>query len=220
MIESKYRIFLESFMIAVIIFVAGFSLGFFVETFRTQKLINNYTEYEVQALDLKLQNYYYQIMDKSSCDAAIEQNFKFADDLYTNGLALGKAEETNQITNRLLSEKKRYVLLKTELWLNTVLLKNKCEAKFDTIVYIYSGDPANSAKVAEQKVISNILKDIKEEKGNKVVLLPIAGDLKLQAVELQKRVYNITSLPSLIINEQIVLEGYRSAREIKSYLKN
>jgi len=52
-----------------------------------------------------------------------------------------------------------------------------------------------------------------------MILLPIAGDLDLNAVELQMRVYNVTSLPSLVINEEIVLEGFHTIEEIKSLAK-
>ncbi|MEK6836199.1 MAG: hypothetical protein AABX94_00875 [Nanoarchaeota archaeon] len=217
--NSRFRIFLESAIISMLILIIGFSFGLYVESNRNDKIIENYKNYEIQALDLKLQNYYYQIMDSSSCKQAIEQNFQFAEDIYLTGLELEKFEELNQITDELLREKKRYSLLKTELWLNTLLLKKKCDASFDTIAYLYAGDTTNSRIVAEQKIISNVLKDLKKEKGNLLVLLPVAGDLGLNAVELQKRVHNVTRLPVIIINEEIVLEGFNSIDEIKKYLR-
>ncbi len=217
--KTKSRIFLESLVITILILIIGFYIGMSIETYRTNKIVTYYKDYEIQALDLKLQNYYFQIMDESSCKQAIEQNFIFADDIYTQGLVLEKYEEANQISDDLFREKKRYVLLKTELWLNSLLLKQKCSNPFDTIVYFYSGDPKNSAQVAQQKILSNVLKTVKEDKGNTVVLLPIAGDLKLKAVDLQMKVYNIKTLPSVLINEKTILEGFHTEDEIKSYLK-
>ena len=227
MINSKYKVFIESIAITVVILMIGLSLGLYIESHRTKKIVDSYKDFEVEALDLKLQNYYYQIMGESSCKYAIEQNFQFADDLYTRGLELERSEESNQITDNLLREKKKYVLLKTELWLNSILLKKKCKDPFDTVVYLYSSDPSNNIKVAQQKVLSNILKTVKENKGDKIILLPIAGDLKkgddksqmLGAVNLQIKMYNITYLPSIIINEEKVLEGYHDIKEIESYLR-
>ena len=216
--EGKRGIFVESLILTLIIFVVGFSIGFFVENHRTDKIIKDYKEYEVEALDLKLQNYYYQIMNKQACDSAIKQNFVFADKLYSKGLVLEKYEEANQISDELTLEKKRYVLLKTELWLNTLLLKEKCVANFSTVVYFYSADPGNSAKVAEQKVISNVLKTVKENKGNEIVLLPIAGDMKLDAVTLQMNVYGVEKLPSILIDEHTIIEGFSSVEEIERAL--
>jgi len=218
-INNRFRIFVESLLVTSVIFIVGFSMGFYVESYRLSKVLENYRENEINSLDLRLQNYYFQIIEKSDCDLATEQNFIFADKLYEEGLELERFEEANQITDQLKTEKKRYVLLKTELWLNTILLKEKCESKVNTIVYIYTNDPKNNIKVSEQKVISNVLKEVKEKEGNKVILLPIAGDLKLDIVDLQLRKYNITYLPSIIINEKTVLEGFHSPDEIEKYLK-
>ena len=226
---GKPKVFAESLIITFFVLTIGFSWGFYFENFRTNKIIDSYKDYEVEALDLKLQNYYYQIMDQTSCEEAMAQNFIFADDLYNRGLELERFEEANQISDDLTREKKRYVLLKTELWLNSILLKEKCDEPFDTVVYFYSGDPANSAKVAEQKIISNVLKTVKENKGNKIILLPIAGDLKLRdkdedsrlgIVDLQMRAHDITTLPSILINEETLLEEFHTVEEIESYLKN
>ena len=217
-INFKQNVFIESLILTAIIFIVGFSIGYYVENFRTDKIVQDYKQYEVEALDLKLQNYYYQIMSKSSCEEAIKQNFVFADQLYDTGLTLEKYEEANQISGALLVEKKRYVLLKTELWLNSLLLKAKCNAQFDTVVYFYSSDPSNSAKVAQQKIISNVLKTVKENHGNKMILLPIAGDLNLNSVKLQMNVYNVTNLPSILIDEDIVLEGFSTSEDVEKYL--
>jgi len=211
------------------IVIIGFSIGMYFEYNRSNSIIEQYKNYEVQSLDLTLQNYYYQTMDETSCQAAIKQNFIFADDIYAKGLLLEKYEEANQISSDLLLEKKRYVLLKTELWLNSILLKKKCNQPFDTVVYFYSADPSDVVSVAQQKIISNVLKTVKENEGNKIVLLPIAGDMQigdnsndppLGIVAMQERVYNVTKFPSILINEKILLEGFHTQEEIQSYLNN
>ena len=84
--SSKYRVFLESFLFTLVVFAIGFSLGYYVENSRNAAIEYNYQDNEIKALDLKLQNYYYQIMDESACEFAIEQNFVFADRIYNEGL--------------------------------------------------------------------------------------------------------------------------------------
>lgn len=192
-------------------------MGFLVEYGRTNKIVEYYREFEVDALDITLQNYYYQSMDESTCKETIKQNFIFADEIYNKGLLLEKYEDANELSDAILLEKKKYVLLKTELWLNSVLLKQKCEQPFHTLVYLYS-QTDDLIKEAEQNSIADILRKIKEEKGNEIILLPIAGDLDLDIINLQKRIYNITYLPSIIIDEKIVLKGYQKEEEIKKYL--
>ncbi len=157
-------------------------------------------------------------MDKASFEEAIKQNFIFADEIYEQGLIIQRYEDGNKLTGELLLEKKKYILLKTELWLNSILLKEKCKNPFHTVVYVYS-QSSNTLKDAEQTAISKTLKEIKEELGNEIVLIPIAGDLGLGAVDLQLRIYNVTYLPSLIIDEEYIIEGFKEKEEIKKYLK-
>jgi hypothetical protein len=217
---EKPKVFMESLIITLLILMIGFSWGFYFENFRTSKVAESYKNYEIEALDLKLQNYYYQIMDRSSCEEAIEQNFIFADNLYNTGLEIEKAEEANQITEDIIREKRRHALLKTELWLNTILLKEKCDNPFDTVVYLFTHDPKSNAKVSEQKIVSNVLKSVKEEKGNKIVLIPIAGDMNLGAVDLQNRIYKVKYFPTIIINEEIILEGFQTEEDILDHLQD
>jgi hypothetical protein len=192
-------------------------MGFLIEYGRTASVINDYKSFEVSALDLRLQNYYYQIMGVASCDDAIEQNLIFADDIYEKGLLIQKYEDANKLSDDILVEKKRYVLLKTELWLNSILLKEKCGNDFHTVVYIYS-QTDDLVKEAEQDSLSDVLGKIKEEKGNKIILIPIAGDIGLDIVDLQVRVYGIDYLPSVIIDEKTVLKGFQSKENIEKYL--
>ena len=217
-VKSKHRVFAESLIITLLILFLGFLFGTFIESSRTSKVIENYKYFEIDALDLRLQNYYYQIMDKASCEEAIKQNFIFADEIYRQGIIIQRYEDGNKLTGNLLLEKKKYVLLKTELWLNSILLKEKCGNPFHTIVYAYS-QSSNTIKDAEQTAISKTLKGIKEELGDKIVLIPIAGDLGLGAVDMQLRIYNVTYLPSLIIDEEHIIEGFKEKEEIEKYLE-
>ena len=99
------------------------------------------------------------------------------------------------------------------------MLKEKCGEIFDTVVYIYANE-GGQIKEAEQKAISNILKELKEKRGNDIILIPLAGDLDLDIVSLQREIYNISYLPSVILNEKTVLEGYHSLEEIEQHLDN
>jgi len=216
--QTKYRAFIETLILTLLILLIGFFVGYFVESARTGNVVSAYKEFEVTALDLKLQNYYYQIMDSASCERAIAQNFIFADDIYEKGLKIEKYEQANDLSEELLLEKKKYVLLKTELWLNSILLKKKCEKPFNTVVYVYSQE-GDVLKKAEQDALSGILSKLKEKMGDEIILLPIAGNIGLDIVDLQLGIYGVTYLPSIIINEEQVLEGFHSVDEIEAYLK-
>ena len=217
-IQSRFNVFLEAFLMAASIFIIAFALGLYIESSRTNNIINNYKTYEIQGLDFKLQSYYFQTMTASTCDLAVKHNFEFADQVYSSAIDLERAEGANQITDDLILEKQRHTLLRTELWLNTLQLKSKCGYPFDTVVYFYYGDPRTNKAVSEQKIISNVLKEVKERFGYKMILIPIAGDFNLDSVNLQMESYNVTQLPAVLINEKTVLYGFHSAEEIESYV--
>jgi len=218
-VNSRIFLFLEVLVVALFILFIGFIVGYSVESGRLNKIVDSYKEFEVNALDLKLQDYYFQTMAVASCEKAIAQNFAFADKIYNTGLLIEKYEQSGQLLGtQILNEKKKYVLLKTELWLNSILLKNKCSASFHTIVYFYSQTPTK-AQEAEQAAIALTLKQLKDNYGNEFVLLPIAGDLGLDSVSMQMDAYNVTYLPSILIDEKKLIEGFERYEELEAYLK-
>jgi hypothetical protein len=217
-IKSKHRVFVESLILTLLILLIGFSIGFYVESSRANSIIQDYKDFEISVLDLKLQNYYYQIMDQSSCNSAIEQNLIFAEDIYSVGLNLQKYEDAGEILeSSLFNEKRRYVLLKTELWLNSILLKKKCDDSFHTVVYLYTQYPS-LIKDAEQDAISKILGSVKEDYGNDIVLIPIAADIGLDSVDMLMDIYEIDTLPTILIDEDVKLKGFKTKEEIEIYL--
>lgn len=217
-IQNRSIIFLEAFVISLAFLIIGFEIGLYVEYSRTNDIVNQYKNFEINALDLKLQDYYYQIMDSASCNQAIKENLIFADKIYNTGLELEKFEDANQLSKDLLIEKQRYSLLKTELWFNSISLKKKCNNPFHTVAYIYSNSQSTSKK-AEQEAISQVLKKLKDKYGNNIILLPIVGDMNLNVVDVQLRIYNITYIPSIIIDEKSVISGYATLEDIEKYIK-
>jgi hypothetical protein len=215
--SRKVRIFLEVFFLTFVMVVGGLLLGIIIESNRANQVIDQYKQLEVNALDLKLQNYYYEIMDKASCTQAINQNFIFADKIYNEGLIIQQYEAAEKLSDQLKLDEQRYALLKTELWINSILLKDKCNNPFHTVVYLFSQDNSPT-KSAEQAAISKTLEKIKQEKGNSIILIPIAGDLGLDSVDMQERIYNVTYLPSIVIDEKYVLPGFVPESQINQYL--
>ena len=216
-IKSKHRVFAETLVLTVLILIIGFAIGFLVESGRINDATENYQNFEVKALDLQLQRDYFGTLNESNCNQAIRENLIFADNLYNEGLLIERYEQVNQINPEVLTQKKIYVLLKTQLWLNSIKLKEQCSKASHTVVYVYTQKP-DLTKEAEQSAMSKTLKEVKDELNNTIILIPIAGDLGLNSVEMQLRTYNINYLPSIIIDEKKVLEGFHNKEEILALL--
>ena len=215
----KKRIFIDTLIISVCVLLIGFSAGFLLENYRTKLVERDYKLSEIDMLDLRLQQIYYSnFLDESSCDKAIQENLIFGDKIYLEGLKIEKYEEANQISESILLDKKKYVLLKEEFWANSVLLREKCNATFHTLIYFYSQEDSYKIK-AKQSAISLFLKEIKIEYGNKVILIPIARDLGLSSINLVISANNVTEFPSILIDEKVKLSGKNIFTETKNYLK-
>ncbi len=214
-------VFWKAAIITAIVFILGVSLGFFMESARVKTISEEYQLVEVEWADAKLQSSYFQILEPEFCDTAIKENLNFADRVYEEGLKIERYENANKLSdeNRLLYEKQRYTLFKIEFWLNSIYLKEKCDANYTNVVYFYF-DKQTLIEKPKQDALSLILKDLKDSYGQKMMLIPIPLDLNIATVNVIKTVHNITVAPTVLINEKIKLEGLHSFEEIEGAIKN
>lgn len=209
--------FWKAAVLTAVIFFAGVLLGYLIEKNRAAKIEEQFAETELEWADAKLQSLYYQMINPEWCDAAIKENINFADRVYEQGLTLEKYEEANQITKKLLFEKKKYALLKAEFWINSILLKEKCNASYKNLVYFYTDDPSLKEE-QEQDIQSVILMNLKGKYGDKMMLIPLPIDLNISIINVMKDTYDIKTAPTILINEKISLEGLQKENILEEYL--
>lgn len=209
-------VFWKAGILTAVVFILGVLLGYYLESGRLSEIEEEYKQIELQWADAKLQTLYYQTISPSLCNAAIEENLKFADRVYEEGLKLEKYEESNRLTEtKFMLDKKRYALLKVEFLLNSVSLKGKCKsANYTNLVYFYVDDPTQK-QGAEQKAISAILKELKQKYGSNLMLIPLPIDLDISVINIIKNSYNINSIPTILINEKVKLEGVKTIEELE-----
>ena len=68
-------------------------------------------------------------------------------------------------------------------------------------------------------VQSSVLTDLKDKCGDKVMLIPIPGDLDLTSISLIIDIYGIKNLPSILIDQNVVLSGLQSKENLEKYIK-
>lgn len=209
-------VFWKAGILTAVVFILGVLLGYYIESGRLSEIEEEYKQIELQWADAKLQTLYYQTLPSFLCNAAIEENLKFADRVYQEGLKLEKYEEANRLTEtKFLLDKKKYALLKVEFLLNSIFLKEKCKsANYTNLVYFYADDPTQDQGV-KQKTISLILKELKQKFGSNLMLIPLPIDLDISVINIIKKSYNINSIPTILINEEIKLEGVKTKEEIE-----
>ena len=212
-------VFWKAGFFTIVVFISGILLGYFLESYRVDEIRAEYRNIENQWADAKVQSSFYQLMKPSFCDESIKENLNFADRVYREGLKLEKYEQSNRITEEILYDKERYVLLKLEFWINSVYLKEKCQTNYTNLIYFYAQNPTLEQK-GKQDTQALILKDLKDKYGADLMLIPLPIDLNIATINILKESYNIIDVPTLLIDEKNKLDGVKSVEEIEKVIQN
>jgi len=217
MVKSQRDVFWKAAILTVVVFTAGLLMGFSFEKGRIFEIEEDYNKMRLRQIDANLQTLYYNSMiaqDSRFCEIAIDENIKFADELYAEGTKIEQYLKANKITEDLMINQKEYILFKTQFWLNAVALKRRCYADYVNVVYFYKQQPENFNVDTDQNVMSGILFEIKQEYGPDIMLIPLAVDLNISTIDIAVSQYNITKYPALLINEEKVMQGLYNKEEI------
>lgn len=215
---SQKSAFWQAFIITIIIFGVGVGFGVVLEDWRTNEIANLYQESELDLLDIKLQSEIYSL-GEFDCDKAVEENLKFADKIFEEAKKLDRYEQASRLTNDLKIQHKRYDLLRTNLLLNSIKVQEKCKEDYYEVVYFYQYEEPSYDIKAKQAVFSKILTELKEEKGYEILLIPIAGDNDITAVNILLDEYDIETLPTIMINRKDKITEIQTSEELSKYFK-
>jgi len=202
---------------SIAVFSIGIFIGFSIENVRNNFAYQTYVKSETNLLDARLQNYLLSNFPIENCDLSIQKNIEFGDRIYKEAEMLEEYEEANKISQAILLEHKKFDLLRALFWLNSIKIKEKCNSSIVNVVYFYELNDISLDKRAKQNVFSNLLYKIKQEYGSNIMLIPIAGDNNLTSVEMLIQNYDITELPTVLVNEKIKISepvGFEEFKEI------
>jgi len=205
MVNSK-NAFWQALVVTVFIFIAGLVLGFYVELSNVNKsdlLIRNA---EVDLLDQQIKMSSLTNSVNFNCEVAKNNLFKFADDIYADVVKFEEEDGQSKFTvNQRRILHKRYDLLRVNLWQDSLEIRSKCNESFHTVLYLFDYASPDVGIKSQQRVFSLVLLDLKYKHPEEVLLLPIASNLDLDSVSMIKENYNISTSPSVVIDESDVI---------------
>jgi hypothetical protein len=217
MLKSNKHVFWEALIITVFIFLLGILIGVTFEIGRTEKINSYYADSEMSLADIQLMQ---KLIDTKevSCDVLMDANVKFANRIYEEARLLSKYEDAGKITDGIKLAHKRYDLLRTLLWMNSIETNKQCEDKFSVIVYLYEYEPKDLTKKAKQEVWSKILAKLKEMQGEKIILIPIAQNANITTLDTIITNLDIKDFPVVVINNKQIISELTSAEDLIKYL--
>ena len=214
---NNKSLFLYALIATILIFNLGIFMGYMLETSRVNKINNLYLNAEIGILDQLIQKDALDLLNPD-CELLTEENIKFGDRIYQEALTIQQYENANQMNKDIQFQHKRFDLLRTLFFVNSVKIKERCSSDYTIVTYLYKYNNPLLEQDTKQKFFSNLLRDIKEEYGDKILLIPIAADNDLPSVNLMLEAYDITELPTILIDEKIKLTEVNSREEIEKYL--
>lgn len=217
LLNNRKRVFWEALFLTVVVFFFGILIGVAYESAQSSRINVDYAVSEVSLMDAFALNSMINL-NSADCKVLARANFEFADKIYSEAVLLEKYESSGKVTNEMRLIHRKYDILRTFLWINTIETIEKCGKNYSTVVYLYEYSSRDLTQKAEQTVWSKILGDLKEKEGDKVLLIPIATDSDLTSLDSLISEFNITSYPIVIIDEKYVITGLSSVEDLLKYI--
>lgn len=218
MIKRQKYIFLYALILTFVVFNIGIFFGYMLESSRVGKINKIFLEAEMELIDQRIQKDALETVGLN-CEDLINENIKFGDRIYQEAQIIGRYEEANQFNQDIIFQHKRFDLLRTLFWMNSVRIKETCNSTYNNVVYFYQYNEPSIEKRSKQRFFSTLLGQIKEKYGGEVMLIPISGDNNISSVDLLMKRYNITELPTILINEEFKINEISSKEDVEKFLR-
>ena len=212
--ENKKHVFWQAFFVTLLFFMVGLVLGVYLEQLRSDDLSMAFYNSEVSLYDSFALGKLIDV-NVTSCENLKKASVNFADKIYDEARELERFDEKSKLTESMKSIHRKYDLLRTLLWINVIDLKKKCP--MNSIVYLYIYDTEDIEIKSKQVVWERILREVKEEKGSEVILIPIATDQGIESLDYLTENYKVDRFPAILINENQTLYEHKTSEEIGDY---
>ncbi len=211
--QKTVKLFLISFFLTSIVFFVGVILG---------KVLAQSLFLNIELDMFKLMNNVYTLDTALLISQNLSCNEK---EVLLSQLPIGEiGRYLTAIEKEYGYNDKRVLLLKEFYIINLIkmyeILKKynkECKFNWTLILYFYSNDPKYREKCIEE---GRYLDYIVYKYYPKVRVFAIEGELiKNPIIEFLKKKFNVTTYPTIVINEKIILKGVVKPEELERYIK-
>lgn len=217
MVSSDKGAFWQALIAALFIFGLGIVIGFLIEANRTTQVSLLLQHSEVNVLDEQLRGRLLTDLNVD-CKTAQQSSFDFADNIYREAFRLERYDSASKFSDELQIAHRRYDLLRMYLWAESIKIRERCKSDFHTVVYLYNYSTTDLDIRAQQTAYARLLTDVKQKYPDSILLIPLAVDSDLASLDLTLATYDVLSTPSIIIDEQVVVDHLIPAEQLTAYI--
>jgi len=215
MVKNK-RIYILSLIITTIVFLSGIGIGSLLSKEKTNILEQKLRTVENEEKNAELQWLMLEVLEnEESCNLIYYQLQDLVgkvDELAEKVVLYENREEMK--TSDYTDLKKDYTAFQVKYWLFVEKIRRSCpitNKTFTTILFFYS----EACTPCENQGF--VLSYLKSRYPN-VMVYALDSELDYDITKNLKSVFNVTKIPTLIINAENKLEGVRSFEELKEYV--
>lgn len=210
--KNLFKAVFASFTIALLIFSLGLFAGYGLDILRIKDVSIAMDNIELETLDYITSKEYLDVFGGDSCLFLSYQLSGITPKLRDIGQDLVNYEKKNIFSGSEYSVlKSKYFLLEIRAYTLFTKMKNDCGYNANFIIYFYDQNDNDSER---QGYILDTLVDIHEN------IHVFSFDRDFEIIDFLVLRYNISSAPTVIINEEKVFEGLTTLEEINEYLEN
>ena len=182
--------------ILIFTFVLGVIVGFYTTRSRISELEAMYSELELNLRNFELQYLYTTTFNRSlSCSFLNLELTNILEDVDEFLRLLSTHQDGG---SDVADIEKKYMVLVVQHWLMTERIKKDCGRDIESVLYFHTPE--------RDPLVGHCLSEIRSSSENFLVF-PLRLDLDVSIVNALKEVYNITKIPTVIINNSIRYEG-------------
>ncbi len=208
------KAFVTSLVITLMVFIAGLFLGWNLDNIRTYTILDDLKGNELDAESLSIEQAFWEEFGGDNCQFAEQRLNSLSSELIELGQYL------NSYTDKSIFEEaeyeylaRRYFLLEIQTYILVNHMNEECEMDLSYILFFYGEEDSESER------LGYVLDKIVSRSNSTVDVFSINYDLEDDiAIDTLKLYYDVTSTPTMIINNDIKREGYVSYEELKELI--
>jgi len=210
--KVNWRIYITAAFITLVVFSLGVGLGFYISNEKYDIIRYDLENLQLKQKDIELELLLISSIGEQSCDTLKYEIEK------TASLSSELGEKVSYYDKEMIKNpefyilKKQYIMTLIEFWNYWELFKKNCNSSVNTVLYFYAINNCNDCQA--QGFVLSFLKD---EYPEKIMIFALDKDEDLYSLNLVKNVYNVTKVPTLIINNE-KHEGLKDINVLKELL--
>ena len=210
--KVNWRIYITAGIITLVVFSLGIGLGFLVSNEKYDIIRYDLENLQLNQKDIELELLLINSIGEKSCDTLkyeIEKTASFSSEL---------GEKVSYYDREMIKNpefyvlKKQYIMTLIEFWSYWELFKKNCNSSVNTVLYFYSIKNCDECQAQ-----GFVLSFLKQENPEKIMIFALDKDEDLYSLNLVKSIYNVTTVPTLVINDK-KYEGLKDINALKDLL--